>query len=213
VALSGPGDEVPDDEEIVEKSGFLDCVQLVVHALAEHFLSFRRNILPRKRFRILVGKAVALLESLNAECAQAGCVVFSADSHFLRTLVKDGIVVLAVGQLEVAAFRDPKRIVQRVRTFAENGLHLRPGFEVELARRHAHALGILNAGSGLDAEQGILSLPVPGLDVMGVIRRDDGHSGLVRQAEKLGKDLRLLGHAVVPDFNKKRSRPKMSMRR
>ena len=75
-------------------------------------------------------------------------------------------------QVHVAAFCDQQRVGEGFRHLGEESLHLGGGTQIIGIIRHAHAVGIVERGVGLDGEQDILQARVVLLHVMHVVGGD-----------------------------------------
>src|SRR3990170_2216494 len=112
-----------------------------------------------------------------------------------------GKMVHAELDLHVAPFRDR----QRVRKGVGGGVPERPleffgRLDVELVRTEPHPGGIRDRLPRLQAEQDLLELVVPGIQVVAVVRRDQRGPGPARKGDEERVHLPLLGQAVVLDL-------------
>ena len=102
---------------------------------------------------------------------------------------------------EIALLRHPERVRAGLRDLREDDRHLLRGFHVELLGGELPAVGIVQRGAGLDAQEGLVRARVTGLEIMRVVRPCHRRADRLRDPQRLRRDLDLLGEAVRLDFH------------
>ena len=188
--LARKPDKIPDNQEIARKPHLLDEFDFAIQAL-------------------LVGLERVLQPAGGAQPFQP---LAAPDESFPRDPFKEAVQGLTRGdgevrkdvllllQMHVAARRNFRRARQRLRNLAEELLHLREGFEVELLRRKLHAGGIIDGFPRLDTHQHVLGACIGLRDVMTVVGGHKGNSRLSREPHQLRINALLLGNPVVLNF-------------
>ncbi len=88
----------------------------------------------------------------------------------------------------MTALGDFLRSLEGFRIFGEYTPHLVLALDVKLARFHAHAVGVVERFSGLDAHQNFLRIRVLAGQIMAVVRRDERNTGFLTDLNQKGKD-------------------------
>ena len=179
VAL-GIADEVRDNEKIIHKPHLLDDAELIIQ-LGVDF----------RTVGIADGKAAL------TELAQVGGAVGLA----LRQ-AETGQVVVAEFEIVMAAVGDEVCIVRGLGKTREKTAHLRFALQVEFLGLEAHAVGLVDGFSGLDAHEHVLIIGIGLLKIMGVVGHDERDAGLPAEGDETLGDALFLGDAVVLDLKK-----------
>ena len=166
----GPVDEVRDHQEVAGEAHLDDDLLLVLRLLAD---------VVRDPFR------EAVVQPLLHLLDEPRGLVLPLGRGEARHVVGGGV------ELHLAALGDLQGVVARVREVPEQLAHLLGGLEVELVRVELEALGVLQGGAGLHAQQRRVGL---GVLRVGVVQVVGGHQG---QVELLGQAQQVLGHALL----------------
>ena len=143
----------------------------------------------------LVRLRVALRQTLLAEIAQVRLVVLVRRwDRIVRQLQ------MAELERDVAALGDAHRIRERLRMVREECRHLLWRLEVVVVAREAHAVGIVDCLSHLDAEQDVVELAVLAVHVVQVVRRHEADAVFLRERDEPLVRLALLRQAMVLDL-------------
>ena len=171
--------EIPNYQEVIDKSHPFDGGKLEVEPLLERLVLLGRN------------STVPLLEALLTEAFK-----IRERSEPLRHIeVREFVLVKC--KCDVTLLRDQRRVVYGLRRVGEERSHLVLRLEVELASLIAHPVGVADLSLGLDAEQHIVRSRVLRICVMHVVRGDKRDPGFARHPDELLVYERLLGNAVV----------------
>ncbi len=173
--LAREPDEVRHDQEVAGVAHREDHAELVV----EPRLELRRD------------RAVAAFEAGLAFAAQPALDRLALGDREMRD-PQD-----AQRQGHVHHLGDPARVEQRLAVVGEERRHLGRGLQVELVALELHPAGRVEVVAGADAEQDVVRLALLLVDVVQVVRDDEGQAGLGRQAKQLFVEAALLGEAVV----------------
>jgi hypothetical protein len=140
---------------------------------------------------------VAAQQSLRQQLAQ----ITFAREMFRR--MKNRIMQLAEFNLQIAFVGDFQRVLHRFRRFGEARAHFLRRPQVKLLRLIAHPLGVGEHRLRADANQAIVRVRIAFVDVVNVVRRDQLQAELLRPGDQMAVHLRLLGDAVVLQFEEK----------
>ena len=172
----GPVDEVLDDEEIARKAHLPDDVEFEFEPVPV-FLDVDARHLGQP-----FGQACAGHVGHDVVEGLAG-----------RGLV-DGKMVVPELERKVDALGDLAGVGQGLGHVGEGGGHFLGRAVIEVLGRKAHALGVVHAGGGLDAQQDVVGLGVVGAQVVAVV---GGHQ---RQLEVIGKlDQEIIDRGLLRD--------------
>ena len=100
----------------------------------------------------------------------------------------------------MAALRDRRRVVERLRGVGEKLPHLLLGLEVELPALIAHAVLVGELLVGLQAQQDVMRLRVLFTDVVDIVSRDERYPRLLMHAQKSRVDRLLIAVTVILQF-------------
>ena len=166
----GPVDEVRDHQEVAGEAHLDDDLLLVLGLLTDVVRDPARE---------------AVVQPLLDLLDEPRGLVLPLGRGEARHVVGGGV------ELHLAALGDLQGVVARLREVPEQLAHLLGGLEVELVRVELEALGVLQRGAGLHAQQRRVGLGVLRVRVVQVV---GGHE---RQAEVLGQAQQVLGHALL----------------
>ena len=196
-------DEVPDDQEVADVTHGLDRLHFVAHAV----LQFRVHV-GRQRFHVL-GRHRRIRPAAGGIGLRLAVAVFQAgpaqvfEERLLRVAFRhlaDRDVVIAEFEVEITLIHDLLRDVAGFRDVREDLAHLLLGLQVKLVVGEAHAVRIRKAGLRADAQQHVVRLGILLIDIVGIVRRDEGDVQLFRQLLEHGVDLLFLVQALVLDL-------------
>ena len=146
------------------------------------------------RFEFTDGGVQALLQPFPADLLEVAVDGVAFGNGELR----EGIVDL--GQLERAALGELHGAVDDFGRVREELLHLAGGFDVELVGVELEALGIVDRGERLDAEQNVVRVGVVFAEVVAVVGGDERDVEVFFEAEEIGVDLLFELEALVLNF-------------
>ena len=106
-------------------------------------------------------------------------------------------------KLHVAAFGDPAGVGQRFRVFGKQRGHLVTGLQIELLAGKPHPRSVVDAFSGLDAQQHVMRIGIVSVDIVDVIGGDQADLQLAGQFDQQRDRLLLLGNSMVLNLDKK----------
>ncbi len=164
-------DEVGDDQEVAGEAHLADGVELHLQPFGVGLVRRRERRVGRER-EVLAQAEPALL----AQHRLAG--------RPLRHL-ELGHLVHAHLQLEVAALGDLDRVRQRLRQVGEDLGHLGGRLHVEALPVEAEARRVAQGRARADAEQRLVRAVVVGVQVVGVVGRDERQPEVGRDLEQL----------------------------
>jgi hypothetical protein len=182
-ALAGEADEVPDDQEVARVPAAGDDVELVAEPLL---------VLPPALGERGLGVAQEPLRE-----APARQLLEVAVDRLARGRLELGELELAGLEHEAAALRDLERVPHRARHVVEELQHLGGVLDVEALPVELEALGVIERLPGLNAEQRLVRMGVMGLQVVGVVGRDQRDPELLVHVEQLAVHGLLRGDPVA----------------
>ena len=183
--LPGEPHEVGDDEEVGRVAHRRDDAELVVEAPLE-------------------GRGNGPVAGGQATLAFLGepCLGRLAIGH---REVRDP--VLPERQLDMAHLGDPASVPDRVGLVGEEGGHLGRALEVEVVGLEPHPSGCVDVAARTDAQQDVVGVGLRLVDVMEVVRHDQGQPDLRSEPEQLLVQPPLLGQPVVLQLQEEAIRP------
>ena len=98
---------------------------------------------------------------------------------------------------DIAAVGDLLRIFYGFRCVREDRAHLILALHIELAAGIAHAVLVGELFAGLNTQEDIVGLRVPGIGIMAVVRRDQRDTEFLRHRKKRGIDLLLIRVTMI----------------
>ncbi len=182
--------EIPDDQEVAFVVHLLDHFDFGRKATFVFHHRMAKRALLRKSFEEwhALRKTFACdLFEIAARCVALGNLEF-------RERVGNAL------DLDVAARGDIHGAGERVGKFAENSGHFLGGLEVKLVGGKLHAIGIAHGLAGLDAEQDFLGMRVTVMQIVAIVRSDQGDAGFFRQADQVFVHALLDFQALVLNF-------------
>ena len=109
--------------------------------------------------------------------------------------------------LDVGALGDEQGVVARLLVVGEQRPHLGRGLQVELVGVELEALGVVERGTGLHAQQRRVRLGVVTMGVVTVVGREQRRAQVARQPDELRVDARLFRQPVVLQLDEERVAP------
>ena len=109
-------------------------------------------------------------------------------------------MIVAELKVEIAAVGDALGVLDRVGIFGEERAHLLLALEVIFLALEAQAHRLIDRAAGLDAEEHIVDLRILALEIVRVVRGDEGDAQLVRHLEERRAHAQLLADAMVLNF-------------
>ncbi len=104
---------------------------------------------------------------------------------------------LAEGDPDVGHLGDPTAVEECLALVGEESSHLGGRLHPEVVGLEAHPAGRVEVAAGPDAEEDVVGVALPLVDVVEVVRDDERQPGLARHAEELLIEAPLLRQAVV----------------
>ena len=166
--------EIPHNQEVIDESHLLDHVQLVFQTL----LLVRRV-------------AVMAVKPLHTQLVQVLLRRISLGHRVYRQ------VVFSEFKFYIALIRNDLCVFQHLRMIREQLPHLLLALEVKLLSLKPHAVGIVNAMTGLNAHQDVLQVGILSARIVRIVGEGNRNVQLLRQAEQLGIDILLLTQSVI----------------
>ena len=174
-----PVDEVGDDEEVPREAHLQDDAGLVLGLLANLVGDAVRISVVQARLDLFDQPAVLGLPLRNREP---------------RHVVRRGV------ELHLASLRDEQRVVAGLGVIAEELAHLGGSLDVVAVAVELESVGIVERGSGLHAQEGLVSVGLVLVRVVRVIGRDERDVEVLREADEVGHHAPLDRQAVVHDL-------------
>ena len=168
--------DVVDDQEVARVPGLRDDAQLVVEPLRDGAGE-----------RIAVAGQGAGARQVDQQ------VIVGGECRRARVLRQE----VALLEVELAQLRDACGFGDHVGALREERRHLRLGLDVALLAEETKPVGIVQIFARADREQHVVRLRVFLLQVVCVVRGDDGETQLGGQLEHAGGDGALVGDSVV----------------
>ncbi len=186
-ALPGVADQVPDHQEVGGEPHAGDDTELVVEALG-HRCGQRR--------------AVAGLGPCQGEVPQVGIgPLLVGVPRELRRHRELGQGVHAELDLDIGALGDEERVVAGFGELGEQGAHLRARLQVVLLPLELEALGIVDQGPCLHAQQGVVGHGVLAVGVVAVVGGEQRGAELAGDTDQRRVGPVLLGQAMVLELH------------
>ena len=197
VLFPGPIDEIPNDEEVIDEAGLADDAELVVDALGEGL----GEGLVGECLRGGGVKAVALGEAEETEFPKIAGAIGAGGDFWGEGIFRIPLAALGERDGEIAHLRDQLGVRHGLGHLAEELRHLVAGLQVEFLTGEPHTFLVIDLRAGLNAEHRIVGAGVMLADVVNIVGGDDLQVELFAQLQEPGNDFKLLGDAMVLDFD------------
>ena len=181
VVFLGIANEVPHDQEVRRESHVADHLQLIRQPVGDFLGQFRS---PTR-----LGPF---------ECEVCEIVAIGGETLRQREIRQD---VLAELDLHVCTLCDPQGVVACFGHLAEQVPHLVGGLQVVLVALELESIGVRDRAPGLDAQQGVVTLVIFAVRVVGVVGRQQRSVDRLGQLDQQWIRAHLICETVVLQFD------------
>src|SRR5207244_11139426 len=179
-ALLGEMNEIPNNQNVTDESGFLEYAKFVVEPLLQLIIRFRSI-------------AEALLQTLRAKLAQksdARCPLW----HGIL-----GVFRFPEFDFQIAPLGNFQRICDRFRKIAKDFAHFVWGFEIEL-RLVTHTIFVLHHFPGADTKHYVVCVVLAASQEMDIVCGDESDAEIPGDSWEDAIALALPFHSLFGDF-------------
>jgi hypothetical protein len=140
--------------------------------------------------------AVAALQAVHGELAEVFVAIAAIGHRILRVAVDGGRIEV---DFDIAALGDLQRGIAGLRHLGKQRAHFLGGLEIDL-RGVGHAVLVVDARAGADADHDVVGLVIVAVEEMHVVGGDGFEAVLFAPLDHLPGALALLASIVVLDF-------------